>query len=129
MDIVDSSIVVAGAATAAGAALSAGLARNGARLGLVDLDRQTGVLLAKKLSGLTVCTFRHGDLSVPAEAMAAIRSLAAALEGIDAFVMVQPQGDLAWGAAAAEASCHRRFPHTPVDIYSIPAGQSLRGRW
>ena len=120
MEILDSAIVVAGAAAGIGPALCANLAHKGARLGLVDLDRRAGVLLTKQLSGLTLCTFRHGDLSVPAEAIAAIRSLAAALEGIDAFVMVHPHGAM-WGTAAAEAARHRRFPHTPVGILSMEA--------
>jgi NAD(P)-dependent dehydrogenase (short-subunit alcohol dehydrogenase family) len=118
MEILDCAIVVAGAAGGIGPALCTDLAHKGARLGLVDLDRPAGVLLTKQLSGLTICTFRHGDLSVPAEATAAIRSLAAALGGIDAFVMVHPQSGAAWGTAAAEAARHRRFPHTPVGILS-----------
>jgi NAD(P)-dependent dehydrogenase (short-subunit alcohol dehydrogenase family) len=119
MEILDSAIVVAGAAAGIGPALCTGLARKGARLGLVDLDRHAGALLTSQLSGLTLCTFRHGDLSVPAEAIAAIRSLAAALEGIDAFVMVHPEGGTVWGTAAAEAARHRRFPHTPVGILTM----------
>ncbi len=125
MEILDSAIVVAGAAGGVGPDLCADLAHKGARLGLVDLDRPAGVLLTRQLSGLTLCTFRHCDLSVPAEAIAAIRSLAAALEGIDAFVMVHPQDGAVWGTAAAEAARHRRFPHTPVGILSM-AGAANR---
>jgi NAD(P)-dependent dehydrogenase (short-subunit alcohol dehydrogenase family) len=121
VEIWDSAIVVAGAATGIGPALCADLAHKGARLGLVDLDRHAGVLLTRQLSGLTLCTFRHSDLSVPAEAIAAIRSLAAALEGIDAFVMVHPQGGSSWRTAAAEAVRHRRFPHKPVGVVSMSA--------
>jgi NAD(P)-dependent dehydrogenase (short-subunit alcohol dehydrogenase family) len=127
--IKNSSIVVAGATTGIGPALCAGLARSGARLGLVDLDRDRGMQLTAQLSDLTICTFRHGDLSVPAEAGAVVRSLAAALAGIDAFVMLRPEG-AAWEPAAAEAVRHRRFPGRPVDILSAaptPAGGGRAG--
>lgn len=118
---------MAGATTGIGPALCAGLARSGARLGLVDLDRDPGLLLNAQLNAVTASTFRHGDLSVPAEAIAVVRSLAAALAGIDAFVMVRPEG-AAWEPAAVEAARHRRRPDRPVGILSAAATPACNGR-
>jgi NAD(P)-dependent dehydrogenase (short-subunit alcohol dehydrogenase family) len=117
LEIVNSSVVVAGAATVIGYALCTGLAMHGARLGLIDLDRERGLQLAISFGGITSCTFRQGDLSVAGEASAVVRSLAAALDGIDAFVMVSPEGVI-WEWAAAEAAQHPRVQTRAVKVLS-----------
>lgn len=115
----NNSIVVAGATGGLGPALCADLAHAGARLGLIDLDRERGLMLTERLSRVTDCTFRHGDLSVPAEATAVIRSLAAALGGLDAFVMVASPEARAWTAASLEALRHRRAPGRSVHVVNV----------